>query len=362
MTVGNKLNIKQELLTPDVFKVIFVFTSMLFSLYFLPFWFDANNTYEIAKYKYIVGFAIAVIIVLFNKRNDIYLVTTVFLVVYFVQVIFEAILGDPVWVAANKLYIFSMAMVAIFLRKPMSETIVVVINDILFISGMVVTILIMYNIILLQDGFIYRPHFMIQFYIMLLVVGFDVDKKNIIALCVLTALLAIFSYESRVAILTTIILLVPYYKFIYIFIAAALVAVGAIYLDAGQRISDVGLEDFGRDYIYQCYYENLINSNSWFTTNRVFDECNSVFEYAHSSHLVMLDSFGFLLFLVMGIAAVATLVKHALLEFNLQKICGYTAALIYASVEGGVEWIYIFSIVDLFLSKSFLQSGRRKIA
>lgn len=302
------------------------------------------NTHDITVLKIIIILLFVTPIIIFDKYtySNLYIIS--FVLFYSVQSLFLIIFDDKFIILWQEINYFLLSYLALKIyQNSINNNFKIIANNLIFVGVLIITIILItqlfYN---MREDYVFRPHFLIQLYILLLISGFELHKKNILLLLFIV-LLFLASYQSRVAIISTLFIFAFRFGFLKT-VMSTIILFPLIYIDGiTDRINQLGLSDFGRGYIYNCVIENYSNLGLIIPSTSNFTECN-IFGYTHSSHIEASLNFGLVLFITSLLIIINNFYKSIFIYKNKEIILGYLLFFIYGSVEGGLEWVYLFVI------------------
>lgn len=208
--------------------------------------------------------------------------------------------------------------------------------------------------------FFIRVHTLIYLFIFCLIAGIEINKRNLLLFFFTTIMAYLFSYASRIELLFLIILLFLISRKLFLFVTLTVVYFLPQVNEILVGIRDVGVVDFGREYIYGCYVDNFSSAYFFFSNFSVFKPCNDVWGYSHSSHLEVYINLGLLLYIIALLSLLIETVSNIIAK-KYSIGFGLMFGIIFGVVEGGVEFIYFTSLVS-FLSRCHIMLGRKKQA
>ena len=130
-----------------------------------------------------------------------------------------------------------------------------------------------------DTSFYIRPHGLIIVYIILEVAGLRLGRLNSFILLTATLLMSYFSYNSRIAQIVVFLICINEFGFKKVLLFfTPLFFLAYLNSDLFVRFSDNGLEDFGRAYIYDCFFNNFSKLNYFLPTYSGLESCYN-FEY-----------------------------------------------------------------------------------
>jgi hypothetical protein len=178
--------------------------------------------------------------------------------------------------------------------------------------------------------------------------GLKLGKFNVLLLFLGTLILSYFSYNSRIAIIVMIVLILGEYR-LKDYILYFLPLFFFLPVDFFYRFNESGIEDFGRAYIYDCFFNNFSKLNYFMPTYTGLERCYE-FEYLHSSYLILFIEYGSVFGVLLIISSLFLFLKTLLMkQENYPTLSTFISVFLFSSVEGGMEWFYLFSIGLLFL-------------
>jgi hypothetical protein len=178
--------------------------------------------------------------------------------------------------------------------------------------------------------------------------GLKLGKFNVLLLFLGALFLSYFSYNSRIAIIIMIILIFGEYRLKNI-ILFFLPVIFFLPVDFLNRFNENGIEDFGRAFIYDCFFNNFSKLNYFLPTYTGLERCYE-FEYLHSSYLILFIEYGSVFGALLIISSLFLFLKTFLKkEENYPALSTFISVFLFSLVEGGMEWFYLFSIGLFFL-------------
>jgi hypothetical protein len=194
-----------------------------------------------------------------------------------------------------------------------------------------------------DTSFYIRPHGLIIVYIILEVAGLRLGRLNALILLIATLLMSYFSYNSRIAQIVVFLIVINEFGFKKVMLYfTPLFLITYFNSDLFARFSDNGIEDFGRAYIYECIFNNFSKLNYFLPTYSGLESCYT-FEYLHSSFLILIVEYGsilglFFILLSFFIFTISLFKKHKYYP----SFWIFISIFLFSSVEGGMEWFYLF--------------------
>lgn len=320
---------------------------VLFLAYLSPYAFLGSEQASLIGNQVKIFISILGALVLFTLQRKLfsfgYLIVTVF--IYFLQGFYLYLSGFELYFfrSLSLSYIFySFFALVIFEYKRYIELEIFKRQLSFFI--LLFFILIVYKFITINDNsLIIRPHSLLILVVTLLSAGVCVGRFNVLLLFIIIMLMSYYSYNSRIAQVLGVLLL--FYEFgfkrvIIFFVPVLLVLYFST--DVFVRFSDNGLEDFGRAFIYDCFFTNFNKLNYLLPTYDGLENCYE-FDYLHSSILILFVEYGVLLgFILIGLflfLLIRNLVKS---DKDFPSFYIFLIVLLFSLVEGGVEWFFLY--------------------
>jgi hypothetical protein len=333
-------------------SVFYISIIVLSLIYLAPYIFLASEKASLLtnQLRILISFIGATIIFLIQKKLFSFYFLTGLVLIYFLQGLYFITIGlDQFFFRSLSLsYIFiSFFTLVVFQYKEY-------INKEKFKNYLTVLILvfyiwIIYSFFLGNDkSLIIRPHGLIIFSATIMTAGLKLGKFNVLLLFLGTLILSYFSYNSRIAIIVMIVLILGEYR-LKDYILYFLPLFFFLPVDFFYRFNESGIEDFGRAYIYDCFFNNFSKLNYFMPTYTGLERCYE-FEYLHSSYLILFIEYGSVFGVLLIISSLFLFLKTLLMkQENYPTLSTFISVFLFSSVEGGMEWFYLFSIGLLFL-------------
>jgi hypothetical protein len=330
---------------------------LILCLFFVPEFFSNNGTDYVFKVKFFSTSIIFILCIFLFNGAKFYLEMLLFVGVLFLQILSQILIdGYEDLLRPNLLFIIFTAFILIIVKSHFE-------NNSKYKNEIFNKNLLYFNIIYflitasqinsgLVEGGVLRAHTLIYLFIFCLVADIKINKFNLFIMLSTTTMLYLLSYASRVQIPFAIILLFLISRVLVFIFTVLGVLLWPLISDFFLRVQNLGFEDFGREYIYICYYEKFSSSNLFISNLAIFKPCNDIWGYSHSSHLELYSNIGLILYIFAFLSIMVEIMTN-LLKKNYSIGIGLMFGMLFGLVEGGVEFIYFTSLI-LILNKCIM--------
>lgn len=324
-------------------------------IYLLPYFVIGSESATLVgnQIKILFTFLGAIVILILQRKKASFYFITFFLFLYFITSSFLFFSGFGIYFfrALSLTYIVVSYMTLVIFENKVN----VEINKIksLFFYIQIMSFLLIFYVfyVLKNPSLILRPHGLIIFYIILEVSGCKLGRLNAFVLLLGTLLMSYISYNSRIAQIVVFLIFINEYGFKNVLLYSTPFFLLAYFnSDLFIRFSDSGLEDFGRAYIYDCFFNNFNKLNYFLPTYTGLENCYD-FEYLHSSYLILFVEYGSISGGILVLTSLFLFIKILFKKNDdYPTLLIFLAVFLFSSVEGGMEWFYLF-ILGLSFSK-----------
>ena len=327
--------------------IFYISFFILCLLYLLPYIFITSEFASLLsnQLRILISFVGALIVFSLQRKSFSFYYLIVLLLLYLLQSVFLVFNGMEIFFfrALSLSYIFiSFFAVLIFQHKKHidAEKFNYLFNLIILVFFIFISYQLYKNF---HTNFIVRPHGLIILFVVLTAAGLKLGKLSTFILFFGTLVLSYFSYNSRIAILVVSLILVKELgiKKVLIVLIPLIAFIPFVIFD---RFEQNGLEDFGRAYIYDCFITNFDKLNLLLPTYIGLNDCYE-FEYLHSTYLILFVEYGSISGFILILTSLFIFIKIFIKKNeNYPSPYVFLCVLLFSTVEGGMEWFYIFNI------------------